>query len=1486
MKKLLLIFCCIFPLSIFAQQISRSEAEIVAKNFYLEKHQLVKKEKPGNISFKKEQIPLKSEQSKSLYVFNNETNNGFVIVSGNKAVYPVLAYSLDDNFNEKEIPPVVNEWLDIYKKQIESFGKLKASGNSKAIAAWDKYADPKFAEKISSAGLKSLKADVAPLLSTTWNQGVYYNALCPETASGGSGGHVWAGCVATAQGQIMKYYNYPDHGVGEHSYTHSVYGEQSANFGAATYNWSSMPASLSSHNIDIATLLYHCGVSVNMNYGPSGSGASGSAPKNSLINYFKYSSNMLYTSKGNYTEQDWKNLLKSEIDAGRPMYYVGAGSGGHAFNCDGYQGDDYFHFNWGWGGSYNGYFYLDDLTPGGNNFTNSQAALVGAVPETMETDLDSTSAIVLTCGFTYNGTTEDGENIVNIYNGTYWHNTGKEKVHKITTTYPGRISATISNLNGKNLDVFILKYADRNCSLASGDSVATADDTEPGTYYIIVDGRYGAEGTYSLTVSCPDNQADLIVENAKVNPMYVVSGAQLKVDALVRNIGNSSALANTLNFYVSDDPGLSGDDVLIGSTTIETLNSQSEVAISEILNLTSVSEGTKYLFLKIDANDEVAETDELLNTTSATFQVPGSGTMNCSSAVSLQNSVWYNGNTSTNGEANISDYSWFFDLDNKEVIHEFTPEYSGFAKLTFTEVLEGDLNLILLSGCNENACINSFALFHEMGDTLQQEFYVAGGITYYLVADGNNQNGNSEGAYSLKIEFPSECPTPEISGSSPDKCIGDGNVYLYTDWEYSNFQWFKDGSPVNGQTNSSFPTDENGIYTVKVTENGCTGESDGVQVTYSEKPSASSISALSATEFCEGSDVTLELSTGAGYTYQWTKNNNNIDGANALTFDAFESGTYKAKITNESCTIETNAIDVTVNHSAYKPGEALSITTDSLITCWQFDSWGTDESGYGNYAGIVGASQCKDRNDNYSAFRFNGIENYIYSSKQFEHPDTFTIAVWFKTSTGGPILGFDSEHFNNSSTEYGRCIYLDDSGKLRFGVDNGAKNTLVSTSGYNDDSWHLAVASLSTEGMKLYIDGQFKKDLSTVTNGSSVTGYWKVGTGYLDAWPDCSNLYFTGSIDDIRIFKRALTDDEVEVLYQEQIIEITVEDEVICEASGSTSIIIENSEPGVSYQLINNVTVTPIGSSVEGTAGTIYLPTGTLNANTNIKIIAENTGTSCINEFDSVYSITVGNEIIPEVHITSNAAFEEFCKGDTACFAKNSLYGGSTPVYNWMINGSEIGINEETLSINGLDDQDVVSLKMTSSVECANPKTVTSNEITITINPLPIVDLGTDQSIGTDESLTLDAGAGFTSYLWNTDEITQQITVDGSQGIGEHTYFVQVTDNKNCSNADTVVVEIKSVLSSNFTDRETVFKAWPNPVKDFLHFEFTKDTPDNIVLEITNFSGQEIYSKSYNASNEAIKDQIYLGNHNAGVYFLTLKSKKFGRQVVKFLIRK
>jgi len=658
-----------------------------------------------------------------------------------------------------------------------------------------------------------------------------------------------------------------------------------------------------------------------------------------------------------------------------------------------------------------------------------------------------------------------------------------------------------------------------------------------------------------------------------------------------------------------------------------------------------------------------------------------------------------------------------------------------------------------------------------------------------------------------------------------------------------------------------------------VVENGCVGSSDGVQVTYSPKPSSASISALSDTTFCEGSSVVLQLTTGAGYTYQWTKNNLQISQATELDYEAAESGTYRAQVTNESCTISSNPVVVTVEHSAYDNGQPIPISTEQLITYWAFTSWGTDESGYGNYAGISGAYQCLDRNDDYSAFSFDGIDDYIFSSKPFAHPDTFTVAVWFKSTTAGPIICFDEQKYVAASTNLDRLIYLDNNGFVRFGVDDGTKHTLVSTKNYADDAWHLAVASLSPSGMSLFMDGVPENQLNTVTTGKEYTGYWKVANGDMSGWEQIDNQYYNGKIDDIRIYRRALSADEIETLYEQQLIKLTAENEAICASSGGTSIIIENSEPGVNYQLMNYPGNTPVGVAVEGTAGTISLSTGTLSSNTQLKIRAENINTSCVNELDTVFNIAVGSSIVPEVYITSDATFEHFCMGDTVWFNKSTLYAGTAPVFNWKVNGQDIDYHDDNYSSALLNDQDVISLEMISSVSCANPNTVSSNEITVNINPLPNVDLGADTSISTNESLVLDAGDGSPYYFWNTGESTQQITVDGSLGVGEYVFSVLVTSLENCSNTDTIKVSVSTALNINDLSENVTLKFYPNPVREFLNIEINNSEDKEIFIDVLTIGGQVVKTTKLMGNGSLIKDKIPVNDLNRGIYFLRIKTK-------------
>ncbi|MEA3491310.1 MAG: C10 family peptidase, partial [Campylobacterota bacterium] len=261
----------------------------------------------------------------------------------------------------------------------------------------------------------SLSASVTPLLwmgggsessGINWGQGAGYNAKCPLDSRSLNDNRVAVGCVATAMGQIMRYYSSPTQGRGYHSYTDPNYGIQSADFGSTTYHWSSMPYRLSdsssSSEIDaVATISYHAGVAVDMQYGISLSGGSGAFSDDvpdALMDYFGF----LYSYiayRDDYSAEDWNSALQNELNEGRPIYYGGGDEGsGHAFVLDGYHLSGYYHFNWGWNGVANGYFSLNSLTPDERiDFTQDQEA-VFIMPHFSERKLEIVELYVATFG--------------------------------------------------------------------------------------------------------------------------------------------------------------------------------------------------------------------------------------------------------------------------------------------------------------------------------------------------------------------------------------------------------------------------------------------------------------------------------------------------------------------------------------------------------------------------------------------------------------------------------------------------------------------------------------------------------------------------------------------------------------------------------------------------------------------------------------------------------------------------------------------------------------------------------------------------------------------------------------------------------------------------------------------------------------------------------------------------------------------------------
>lgn len=401
MKKLttLLVFLLFVSLSVFSDPVDVNTAQTVAQYFF-----------SHNTSIQVTNLTLAysekiNDGSSAYFIFNINQNDGFIIVSGDDAALPILGYSNTGHYDTNKLQPIFVKWMEGYKQQILYIKANNLQTDDNIQNKWESYKNNQFSNARSTT-------TVNPLLTTTWNQQPYYNDMCPWDNAASK--NCVTGCPATAMAQIMKYWNYPAQGTGNHSYG-SNYGTLSANFANTTYDWASMPNYVSSTNNAVATLMYHCGVAVEMSYSANSSGAyviinSPTPEANSEYaykTYFGYNASTLQGLKReNYTDVNWIALLKIELNASRPIQYAGFGGGsGHTFVCDGYDANDYFHFNWGWGGQLDGNFLIDALNPGGSGtgagtgtYNQGQQAVIGIQPPTGGTtvSIEMFSSITIT----------------------------------------------------------------------------------------------------------------------------------------------------------------------------------------------------------------------------------------------------------------------------------------------------------------------------------------------------------------------------------------------------------------------------------------------------------------------------------------------------------------------------------------------------------------------------------------------------------------------------------------------------------------------------------------------------------------------------------------------------------------------------------------------------------------------------------------------------------------------------------------------------------------------------------------------------------------------------------------------------------------------------------------------------------------------------------------------------------------------------------
>ncbi|MGE5425272.1 MAG: C10 family peptidase, partial [Syntrophothermus sp.] len=372
MRRLIFI---IFPVFLFQLSFSKtvdfSRASKVAINFY---YRNVVPDGQENISISSHFLIRKNE-AEVFYIFNWKDGKGFVIVSAEDRAIPVIGYSTEGEWRDENQPPALADWISEKASEIDQIRKLDLQPDSTIVKAW---------EALQNAPGVKIDRSVAPLLTSKWAQNYPYNYFCPADPAvpQGYNGHVPVGCVATAMAQILYYWRHPFHGTGYHCASSQDYGDQCAHFDTTSYVFTGMTDRETQEAYPAALLSWHAGISVDMGYGPTASLAFVSAIPAGLINYFKYSSLAIWVSKSSYSNSGWENLLKSDLDQGQPLIYGGDDNiNGHAWVCDGYQNNNYFHFNWGWGGDFDGYFYLNNLNPNGNNFNNHQQAVVHIKPD-------------------------------------------------------------------------------------------------------------------------------------------------------------------------------------------------------------------------------------------------------------------------------------------------------------------------------------------------------------------------------------------------------------------------------------------------------------------------------------------------------------------------------------------------------------------------------------------------------------------------------------------------------------------------------------------------------------------------------------------------------------------------------------------------------------------------------------------------------------------------------------------------------------------------------------------------------------------------------------------------------------------------------------------------------------------------------------------------------------------------------------------------
>ncbi len=394
-----------------AESITRQQAEQLARQFITKQGMYGALSQAEPHQARARALLKGSSQDGCYYVFNIGTNEGFVIVSGDDRTPAVLGYSDKGSFDMDRLPSNVAAWLEGYADQIRYLRK-KASAEPTAPVSVRSDAPLMTMTRAPWAVKKEPRPAISPMITSKWDQFSPFNDLCPVV----DGQHCVTGCIATALAQIMYYHKWPQAATTEiPGYTVKGKSVSYPGLPATTFNWAAMtdnPASGTPAGDAVAVLMQYCSYGCKADFGIDNTSIYNNEPENALKNYFHYGAGVKYVERQTYSNENWENLIYTELEANRPVLYTGQsyvaeldGNVGHAFVVHGYDGNGYYAVNWGWGQSVDqdGYYLLDAMDPadlgiggGAGGYNSGQTAIIGISKDDVETYQVTDEQVVLT----------------------------------------------------------------------------------------------------------------------------------------------------------------------------------------------------------------------------------------------------------------------------------------------------------------------------------------------------------------------------------------------------------------------------------------------------------------------------------------------------------------------------------------------------------------------------------------------------------------------------------------------------------------------------------------------------------------------------------------------------------------------------------------------------------------------------------------------------------------------------------------------------------------------------------------------------------------------------------------------------------------------------------------------------------------------------------------------------------------------------------